>query len=89
MSLRTSIILLSLAFGALVAVVVASLFANPSQSKLQTELEQMRRSAAPASVSMPLLSLPDLRDAPKKQACKEQFGTVCSPTLARPATITR
>jgi hypothetical protein len=91
MSLRTSIILLSLAFGALVAVVVAGLLANAPSGKLQADLERLH--AAPVAADAPAIALPDLRDAPKSQTCAkrfDQFRDDCRQApMARPATITR
>jgi hypothetical protein len=88
MSLRTSIILLSLAFGALVAIVLATLFAASPRETLQTELEQRRHDLKTAPVA-PVYALPDLRDAPRSK-CSDLFKQECrNVPVSKPATFAR
>jgi hypothetical protein len=93
MSLRTSIILLSLAFGTLVAIVVVSMVVNSPAGKLQAELERLRATPVQTGPIAPVLALPDLRDAPKTQSCSnqlDQFRARCQQApLALPVTSTR
>lgn len=69
MSLRTSLILLSLAFGVLVAIVVVSFVAGSPAGRLQADLERLRAPHGETKPMPPTLvetPLPDLRDAPRR-----------------------
>ncbi|GIL41134.1 hypothetical protein [Roseiterribacter gracilis] len=90
MSLRTSIILLSLAFSALVAIVVATLVAGAPRD-LEAELEQ-RRQDLKTSPAAPVFALPDLRDAPRTKCGDrfDQYRSECrSIPTTKPATFAR
>jgi hypothetical protein len=82
-------VLLSPAFGVLVAVVIASLRAQSPAGKLQAEFEQLRDRTVEAAPTRPThLQLAEL---PKRQVCPDPFMSSCPtvPPAIRPVTSTR
>lgn len=99
MSLRRSILFLSLAFAVLVAIVIGGLSANAPAGKLQSTIDQRRAPEAAPDLTAPatmitqpdtqLELLPDLRIAPRR--CADPLNPNCTraPSAARPATFSR